>query len=185
MTRQSLPFVAPDLSALARSLGRDLAACGTPPGHVQLLNMLSRAIGFRNIQHLRAEHAARDRLERLPAAALPPEPAVDHRRVERAARHFDADGRLLRWPSRAGHRLLCLWALWARLPAGDDLSEADLNEALTALHDFGDYALLRRSMVDAGMLGRTVGGRRYWRIEQPPPAEALALIRHLKRRQPS
>lgn len=185
MTRQSLPFVAPDLSALARSLGRDLAACKTPPGHVQLLNMLSRAIGFRNVQHLRAEHAAHHRLERPPVVVQAPEPTVDHRRVERAARHFDTDGCLVRWPSRAAHRLLCLWALWARLPPGLSASEPALNEALTAMHAFGDYALLRRSMVDAGMIGRTVGGRRYWRIEQPPPAEALALIRHLKRRQRS
>ena len=54
MSRDILPFIAPDLSALAKTLGRELDLIDGKPGHVQLLNMLARGIGFRNFQHLRA-----------------------------------------------------------------------------------------------------------------------------------
>lgn len=177
MSRTPLPFVAGDVSTLARALGRELAAAPGTPGHVELLNMLARAAGWRNFQHFRAHHAADARL-----AAAPPAPAapVDLTRVADAARHYDA-GRLARWPAKESRRILCLWVLWSRLPAGATFGEAEVNERLRALHLFDDPAMLRRAMVDLGLVWRTRDGRAYRRIEQRPPAEALALIRHLGR----
>ncbi len=66
------------------------------PGHVEILNILSRAAGFRNYQHLKASRAAETRL----SAAPEPQGQVDFRRVEAAARCFDADDVLLRWPGK-------------------------------------------------------------------------------------
>lgn len=180
MSRSLIPFAAEDVSALARSLGRELNAAGEKPGHVQLLNMLARSVGFRNFQHFRAQQAAEGRLAAL-ARAPEPEP-VDLTRVARTARHFDGAGRLARWPSKASQRDLVLWALWSRLPAGATLTEKEVNGLLSMEHLFGDPLLLRRFMVDMGLLWRTRDGRAYRRIEQKPPAEALALIRHLGRR---
>ncbi|BBK43796.1 hypothetical protein STVA_38160 [Allostella vacuolata] len=182
MSRTLFPFVAPDVSALARSLHRELEACEHTPGHVQLLNMLTRSAGYRNFQHFRAQQVARDRLEREPdpPAAQP----VDHLRVGRVARHFDQAGRLLRWPPKAHQRTLCLWVLWSRLPAGRVLAEAAVNAILQGHHHFGDHALLRRGLVDEGMVTRTADGREYRRLERPPPPDAVALIRHLGRRAP-
>lgn len=180
MSRTLLPFSTPDVSTLARLLERELDGCDHKPGHVELLNMLSRSAGFRNFQHFRAQSAARERL-RNPA----PEPvaeAVDHRRVERAARHFDSDGRLARWPKKVNLRLLCLWCLWARFPAGAVLAERAVNDLLREHHAFGDHALLRRELCDTRMLTRTPDGSEYRRIEQRPPADAVALIRHLAAR---
>src|SRR5689334_17900930 len=58
MTREAIPFVVPDLSQFARTLGRSLkerhASKTEPPGHVELLNLLARAGGHRNLQSLRA-----------------------------------------------------------------------------------------------------------------------------------
>ena len=50
MSRDSVPFVAADVSAFARSLGRSLKERSepTPPGHVELLNLIARAAGHRN-----------------------------------------------------------------------------------------------------------------------------------------
>lgn len=178
MSRTPMPFAAQDVSALARALGRELSSTEGKPGHVQLLNMLARAVGFRNFQHFRAQQSAQARLD-----APPPEPAapVDLRLVADAARHYDAAGALTRWPAKESRRLLALWVLWSRLPAGETFNEAQMNERLRALHLFDDPALLRRGMVDLGLVWRTRDGRAYGRVEQRPPAEALALIRHLGR----
>lgn len=261
MSRPHFPFIAKDVSALARSLQRELAACGmssdsarpsdgasgspggpaddagntayaaanasgatgascttgasgatgapptsgahapartTPraPGHVspvshvshvshvQLLNMLVRAVGYRNFQHYRAQFAAQERLERLaaPEPAAPQEP-VDLRRVERAARHFGPDGLLARWPGKVSLQRLCLWWVWSRLPAGQELTGVQMDDALRACHHFGDHALLRRWLCDLGMATRTPDGRQYRRVEQRPPQEALALLQHLRDRE--
>lgn len=180
MSRSVFPFVAEDVSALARALKRELEAADETPGHVQMLNMLVRAVGFRNFQHFRAQQAAEGRLAALAEVSTPA--PVNLVRVARTARHFDAVGRLSRWPTRASQRELVVWALWSRLAAGTVFSEKEVNGLLGLEHTFGDPLLLRRFMVDMGVLWRTRDGRAYRRIEQRPPAEALALIRHLGRR---
>ena len=102
--------------------------------------------------------------------------------MEATARSFDDAGILTRWPGKDSQRQLCLWFLWSHIPARTDLSEKEVNAALTAWHTFGDYALLRREMFGRGMLFRTRDCSLYKRIELEPPAEALALIRHMGRR---
>lgn len=175
MSKEFLSFETKDLSAFARALSRELSAKGAAPSHLSLLNMLARAGGFRNYQHLRGDAAAHGRLGSAPPSPRP----VDHRRVERACRHFDAQGRLVRWPSKASERVLGIWVLWSRLPARATLSERAVNDALNAQHLFGDPALLRRIMCDEGLMRRTRDGSAYRRLEAAPPAEAVALIRTL------
>lgn len=178
MPRSFLPLNADDISAFAKSMRAQLAGRTAAPSHVELLNMLARSAGHRNFQHFRANAAARERLHHPPEQAKP----VDYHRVERVAGHFDPNAVLLRWPARRSHQQLCLWELWAHVPAGQDQNEADVNALLKTRHRFGDHALLRREMCDAGLLSRTQDGRRYRRIERKPPAEAAALIGHLAMR---
>lgn len=80
MSKQVFPLNSPDISAFARALGRQLQAREAPPSHLEVMNMLARAAGYRNFQHLRAAHAAEARLD-TPALVA----AVDFRLVERAA----------------------------------------------------------------------------------------------------
>jgi hypothetical protein len=178
MSRLPLPFHSDDIAALARSLKGQLSACGASPSHVELLNMLARARGCRNFQHFRAQFAARDRLE-TPSPVAESKP-IDFIRVRRLLRLFDAQGRLVSWPSKHSHQELCLWALWSRLPARHVFTEIEINQELLSWHLFGDYALLRRWMCDYGMVSRTRDGSAYWRIERTPPPDALALIRYLR-----
>ena len=173
--KHPLPFAAPDMSGLAKTLSRELRALETPPGHVQLLNMLARAAGHRNYQTMKAQHEAGERL----AAPAPVAEPLDHLLVERTARYFDPAGRLARWPAKVSQQRLCLWILWSRLPAEAELSERQVNDRLKANHLFGDHALLRRDMIDLGLLTRTRDGGVYRRVGRPPPAEALALIRQV------
>ncbi len=171
MPRTAIPYAAPDISALAKSLRDQLARQGPTPGHVEMLNILARAAGAKNFQHFRARFVA-------PEAS--PEPPADLARVEKLARQFNAQGRLTQWPAKPSQQALALWALWAALPAGDAVAEPVFNARLNALHTFGDPAILRRSLVSVGLVSRTLDCRDYRRIERRPPAEAQALIRRLR-----
>jgi hypothetical protein len=176
MTNQPLSLVAPDLGQFTRALSRQLGAAS--PSHLTLMNMLARAAGFQNVQHLRAAGAVAQ-----PMAELPPDPpAVDARKVARALQQFDALGRLARWPAKRHVQTLTLWAIWAALPAGQKLSERQISALIDGEHLFGDAAILRRDMVGCGLLWRQDGGVDYLRIEQVPPPEARALIRAIAAR---
>jgi hypothetical protein len=137
--------------------------------------MLARGAGHRNFQTLRAQEAARQRLDHPQPA---PEP-IDLQQVLRVARHFDSGGRLATWPAKRAFQITCLWVLWSRLPAGEPLTEEQLNRHLRAHHLFSDHALLRRELCDQNLLARTPNGREYRRVERSPSAESLALIRYL------
>ncbi|MEZ5787822.1 MAG: DUF2087 domain-containing protein [Xanthobacteraceae bacterium] len=180
MSRDLIPFHSDDVSALARALKGELAKFPQLPSHVEMLNALARAAGYGNFQQMRAQWAARERVEN-PVPTVPA-PAVDYVKVERLARYFDAEGRLVRWPAKHSERMTCLWVLWSRFTARKILSEAEVGRTLEAWHLFGDHALLRRELCDHGMMARTDDGREYRRIEQAPPPEALALIRTLAAR---
>lgn len=179
MSRTLLPFHSEDISALARSLKGQLAKCESQPGHLELLNMLVRANGYRNFQHYRAQLTARDRLESPPPAPKPD--AVDLVRVRQLLRLFDPQGKLVHWPSMRSRQELCLWVIWSRLPARQVFSEKEINLLLNENHLFGDHALLRRWLCDYGMLTRTRDGREYRRVEKRPPAEAVELIGRVSR----
>ena len=174
MSRLALPFAVADLAAFAKSLREQLRAIEQLPSHLELLNLLCKAAGYRNYQHFRATNAAAERL-----AAPPPLAPVDAERVERAARHFDAEGRMLRWPARANLQELCLWVLWSRLPPATPFTEQQISGLLSQWHVFGDHALLRRALYDGKLVQRTRDGREYRRIEQKPPAELGLLLRRL------
>ncbi len=69
MRRLPLCLTVPAASQFARALGTALktrhAAGSPPPGHVELLDLMARALGHRNLQSLQAAHAG------PPLAALP------------------------------------------------------------------------------------------------------------------
>lgn len=199
MSREMLPLTVGDIASFARTLSRalhrQLDETGRLPSHVELLNMLARAVGHGNFQQFRAG------ISGTPVTSFPaplnlvaedtaaasradedgehPE-AVNPKRLRRLAGYFDERGRLKRWPPKYTQRLSCLWVMWARVTARTGYSEQQLNDLLTDNHLFGDHALLRREMVDNGMLRRTPDGRRYERVELPPPPEAAALLERLR-----
>lgn len=177
MTRTQLPLAIEDLSTFTRALHAQIAA--TPePGHLSLMNMLARAAGFRNLQHLQASVKAAE------ALARPAPRTADLTRVAQALRFFDAQGRLATWPSKTTIQHLCLWALWARLPQHESLTERQFSAHLNRWHLFGDPAILRRTLWELKLISRSPDCQDYRRIDQPPPPEALALIRQLHDRAP-
>ena len=171
MTRDTLPLSVADLTVFARNLRRDWPE--TPPGHLMLLNLLARAGGFRNFQHLRANALAAGRLSA-------PSPLVDHVEVGRLRRHFDAEGRLMRWPARTGVQHRVLWALWSHLPRGVSMTERQISARLNDWHLFGDAAIIRRTLLEQGLITRSADCTDYRRVEREPSPEALALLRALR-----
>jgi hypothetical protein len=175
MTKTPVPLHAEDLTAFTRALSRQLGQAS--PSHLALMNMVARASGFQNVQHMRAVRAAARRLE----ARVESRP-VDARLVERTLQQFDPLGRLRSWPARRAVQTLALWGLWAALPAGATGHEREINARLRPEHLFGDPATLRRTMISCGLLQRRADGTDYRRVEQEPPPEAKALIKILTAR---
>jgi hypothetical protein len=175
MSRVALSLQIPDLSGFAKSVREQLGKLPEPPSHVEMLNLLCRSAGFRNYQHCKGVMEAQQRLH-LPTPAAAP---VDYSLVERAARLFDEQGRLLRWPTRPALQELCLWVLWARLSSRTTFTEKQISELLKGWHVFGDHALLRRALIGWRLVQRTQDGSEYRRIEQKPPAELRPLMARL------
>lgn len=178
MSRTAVPLRVDDLSPFAKTLRQSLGEHEGVPTHVELLNMLARAAGFANYQHLRADAEAADRL----VAAAVPGPRPDLEQVAKVARYFDDAGLLTSWPSRFAHQTLSQWVFWSRIPRGQTFDERGISELIKGWHAFGDHAIIRRAMVDARMIERNQNGREYRRIEQVPPPELAPLLLHLAAR---
>lgn len=175
MPKDPIPYSSPDISALAKTLRNAFVSRGQPPSHVELLNILARAAGRRNFQHLRAEAAgSANRSRANPVAERAVEPVV-----VKASQFFDADGHLRAWPAKTSLQTLCLWVVWARIPPRRRFDERSISRHLDTLHHFGDAALLRRTLWALGLLWRTKDGGEYRRIELEPSPEGRALIRHV------
>jgi hypothetical protein len=182
MPREAVPFAAPDLSAFARSLGRALAERGdaTPPSHVELLNLIAVAAGYRNVQALRAAMLA------PPAAGAdedrsPPLPLTDNAR--KALRQFDSQDRLVRWPTKYSIQRLALWALWTRFESRRVYTEKEVNAVLKAANLFGDHVILRRELIDHKLLTRKSDGSEYRKLPARPDPETRALLTAWRARQ--
>lgn len=168
-----------DLSAFAKSLRKQIEALPDRPSHVEMLNLLTRAAGYRNYQHFRSVTQSAELLKDW-SLKLDPESVPDEDRVLKASRHFDGSRRLIRWPGRRGLQELCLWFLWSKIPADTKLTEREIGDLLNRLHLFGDAALLRRELFDFGLVHRTRDGRQYRRIEKKPPAGLGLLLRRIE-----
>ena len=175
MTRAAVPFVAPDLSQFARALGRSLKERAEPPGHVELLNLLARAAGHRNVQSLRA---AASSTPRLPTAAEDrPAPPGLTPTARKALTQFDSRGRLVRWPARYAVQRLAIWVLWTRFDARRVYSEREVNDILKAWHTWGDHATLRRELVNHRLLARKSDCSEYRKVAARADDEVRALLR--------
>ncbi|WP_232504993.1 DUF2087 domain-containing protein [Rubrivivax gelatinosus] len=176
MSREALPLVAPDLSAFARSLGQALKTrpAAEPPGHVELLNLIARAAGHRNVQSLRAATERPLPLAPLAAEDRPVLPLTANAR--KALMQFDSRGRLVRWPHKFSVQRLAMWVLWTLFDGRRRYTEREVNTILMAANAFGDHVTLRRELVNHRLLARKSDCSEYWKLPARPDAEAQALV---------
>ncbi|QBC44621.1 DUF2087 domain-containing protein [Iodobacter fluviatilis] len=172
MSRTTYPFYTSDISALARSLKLQWAAEPAAPSHLQILNMLARAAGFSNFQHLRA------------AAEMPAPLTTSTQSVltKRLLRHFNEQGCLIRWPKKFSEQLPCLWPVWANIPAATEMTEKAANEWIKSAEAIGDHVLLRRELVNYQLITRTPDCRVYQRLEQDIPDELAEFLAEIQKR---
>src|ERR1700750_1790579 len=209
MTRTVVPYAAPDLSALARLLERALAdhqiTHGRLPGHVEMMNLLARGAGKRNLQELQADAARRaaavdageaappapattdfwfDAPELLDPATTPaiPLPGLTERGAK-TLKCFDFSGRLVRWPLKLSQQRLAMWVLWTRFDARRVYNEAEGNQGAKAWHTYGDHATLRRELINHQLLTRKSDCSEYRKLPQWPEDEVQGLLRALRKRQ--
>ena len=71
------------------------------------------------------------------------------------------------------------WFLWSKISADRLFGEQQISDYLDTLHLFGDPALLRRDLVDLGLMRRNRDGSDYRRVEKEPPPELALLLRLL------
>jgi hypothetical protein len=183
MTKELFSIHIADVSAFARALGQALkerhAAKPTPPGQVELLNLIARAQGQRNWQALRqaapalspaaghAEAPAR-------SAAAPAPPLSDNAR--KALAQFDNRGRLMRWPVKFSVQKLAMWVLWTRFDAKRTYTESEVNAILKAANMFFDHVTLRRELINHRLMARKSDCSEYRKLPARPDDEARALL---------
>lgn len=168
MSKDMIPLYIDDVSGFAQRLRKSLSDAETLPSHAAMLALIAKSAGFRNHQHLKAEK---------PRPVMRPDPAL-----KKAIRVFDAEGRISRWPNKTKLQGLCLWTVWARLPAHQDMTEEEINAFIKPALGFNDHVLVRRSLIDHKMATRQIDGSNYRRIEQKPPELALELMAMLRSR---
>jgi len=199
MSRLPLSLVVPDVSLFAKSLGQSLktrhTAGSPPPGHVELLNLMARALGHRNLQSLQA--AAANPTGPLPAADLPeaalpdaplaaedrPPPLALSDNARKALMQFDSRGRLLRWPTKFSVQKLAMWVLWTLFDGRRVYTEREVNEVLKAANGFDDHATLRRELINHQLLSRKPDCSEYRKLPARPDDETRALLQAWRLRQ--
>ena len=181
MSRSALPLLVPDASLFARALGTSLktrhASGSPPPGHVELLNMMARALGHRNLQSLQAGVPLSPALPRPPLAAEDrPAPPALSANARKALIQFDSRGRLLRWPTKYSVQALAMWVLWTLFDGRRVYTEKEVNEVLKAANAFGDHVTLRRELINHRLMSRKSDCTDYRKLPARPDDETRALI---------
>jgi hypothetical protein len=178
MPRTLMPLVAPDLSSFARALGRSLKerhSAGQPlPGHVELLNLIARAAGHRNVQALKAAAVAAP-APAEPASTAPPPGLSDNAR--KALALFDPQGRLTRWPVKYSVQQLVMWVLWTRFEARRPYTEPEVNAILKDAQTYGDHVTLRRELINHRLMSRKSDCTDYRKLPARPDDDTRALLK--------
>lgn len=88
--------------------------------------------------------------------------------MEKIERFLDEAGRLKIWPAKQANKQLALEYLAGKFEVGREYSEHEVNAILGSWHAFSDPFILRRGLVDSGLLQRKRDGSIYWKTAAAP-----------------
>jgi len=60
------------------------------------------------------------------------------------------------------------------------MTERQISARLNDWHLFGHASIMRRTLLEEGLITRSAGSSDYRRVEREPPAEVLAVLRVLR-----
>ena len=75
--------------------------------------------------------------------------------------YLDDKGILINWPAKYTKKVEVIYYLSSKFVKGEIYDEQDVNLVLKKWSDFSDYVMLRRFLVDLGLLKRDRYGKRY------------------------
>jgi hypothetical protein len=130
-------------------------------GFNRLLFLLRRLLSSDNVQSTSMRQQAETRLKQVHATTSP----LLHPLL-------DESGRITRWSSKLKEQQAMMEYLVSKFEIEHSYSEKEVNVLLQQWYLDADWVLIRRSMVDAGLLNRTRDGSRYW-IEPRRVSEAV------------
>ncbi|MBP1755663.1 MAG: hypothetical protein H6Q59_2061 [Firmicutes bacterium] len=87
----------------------------------------------------------------------------------------DSEGRLTLFPAKRRNKIISLFYLATKFEADVIYTEKQINEIIEANHTFQDKWLLRRELINLGLLCRLTDGSEYWLSKEPPLIENLLL----------
>ena len=79
------------------------------------------------------------------------------------SRFLDGEGRITALPKKRAVREAVLGYLAEKFDFDRDYREKEVNALIDQWHCFGDYFILRRELVEAGLIMRLRDGSKYWR----------------------
>lgn len=89
------------------------------------------------------------------------------------SKFLDGEGRLTLFPSKRRNKVILLFYLASKFASETIYTEKQVNEIIDANHTFQDKWLLRRELVNLGLLCRLTDGSQYWLAKEPPRIEDL------------
>ncbi len=85
--------------------------------------------------------------------------------VFKPEKFLDNKGRLKTWPAKKGMKIEVLKYVADKFEGNRFYTEKEVNNIIENWHTFGDYFLVRRSLIDSGLLERTRNGSKYWKTD--------------------
>ena len=77
---------------------------------------------------------------------------------------LDSSGKITQLPQKQRAKRALLEYLAEKFEPSRIYSEREVNDICSQWHTFGDYFLMRRELVDYGLLCRERDGSHYWRV---------------------
>ncbi len=81
------------------------------------------------------------------------------------SKFLDDSGRITQLSQKRAIRIATLGYLAGKFEANRDYTEKEVNSLCEEWHTFGDYFILRRELIDYGLLCREPNGSRYWKSD--------------------
>ncbi len=82
-------------------------------------------------------------------------------------RFLDSEGQVQQWPAKRINQSLVLEYLATKFDPKQIYDEKQVNHILKTWHTFGDWAVLRRALIDESFMARDLNGSNYHRTTGP------------------